>query len=75
MNRGSTQPLITQGDMKKVVVLVPDEETLAKFEVLAGSLMAQWETNNNENVRLASLICTLLPKLMSGELDVSNLDI
>ena len=47
MNRGSTQPLITQGDMKKVVVLVPDEETLAKFEAFAGSLMAQWEANNN----------------------------
>lgn len=75
MNRGSTQPLITQGDMKKVVVLVPDEETLAKFEALAGSLMAQWEANNNENVKLASLRDTLLPKLMSGELDVSDLDI
>ncbi len=35
MNRGSTQPLITQGDMKKVVVLVPDEDTLAKFEKFA----------------------------------------
>lgn len=75
MNRGSTQPLITQGYMKRVVVLVPDEETLAKFEVLAGSLMAQWEANNNENVKLASLRDTLLPKLMSGELDVSNIDL
>ena len=75
MNRGSTQPLITQGDMKKVVVLVPDEETLAKFEALAGSLMAQWEANNNENVKLASLRDTLLPKLMSGELEVSDLDL
>ena len=74
MNRGSTQPLITQGDMKKVVVLVPDEEILAKFEALAGSLMAQWEANNNENVRLTSLIYTLLPKIMSGKLDVSNID-
>ena len=74
MNRGSTQPLITQGDMKKVVVLVPDEDTLAKFEKFAGSLMAKWEANNNENVKLASLRDTLLPKLMSGELDVSNLD-
>ena len=55
MNRGSTQPLITQGDMKKVVVLVPDEHTLAKFEEFAGSLMAKWEANNNENVKLASL--------------------
>ena len=75
MNRGSTQPLITQGDMKKMVVLVPDEETLANFEALAGSLMAQWEANNNENVKLASLRDTLLPKLMSGELDMSNIDL
>lgn len=75
MDRGSTQPLITQGDMKKVVVLVPDEDTLAKFEEFAGSLMAKWEANNNENVKLASLRDTLLPKLMSGELDVSDIDI
>lgn len=75
MNRGSTQPLITQGDMKRVVVLVPDEETLAKFEALAGSLMAQWEANNNENIKLASLRDTLLPKLMSGDLDVSSIDL
>ena len=75
MNRGSTQPLITQGDMKKVVVLVPDEDTLAKFEEFAGSLMAKWEANNKENVKLASLRDTLLPKLMSGELDVSDIEI
>lgn len=75
MNRGSTQPLITQGDMKKVVVLVPDENTLAKFEEFAGSLMVKWEANNKENVKLASLRDTLLPKLMSGELDVSNIEI
>lgn len=75
MNRGSTQPLITQGDMKKVVVLVPDENTLAKFEEFAGSLMVKWEANNKENVKLASLRDTLLPKLMSGELDVSKIDI
>lgn len=74
MNRGSTQPLITQGDMKKVAVLVPDEDTLAKFEEFAGALMAKWEANNNENVKLASLRDTLLPKLMSGELDVSDID-
>lgn len=75
MNRGSTQPLITQGDMKKIVVLVPDEDTLAKFEQFAGSLMAKWEANNNENIKLASLRDILLPKLMSGELDVSGIDL
>ena len=75
MNRGSTQPLITQGDMKKEVVLVPDENTLAKFEEFAGSLMVKWEANNKENVKLASLRDTLLPKLMSGELDVSDIEL
>ncbi len=74
MNRGSTQPLITQGDIKKVRVLVPDAETLAKFETFAGTFMNQWETNKQENVKLASLRDTILPKLMSGELDVSNID-
>lgn len=75
MNRGSTQPLITQGDMKKVIVLVPDDDTLAKFEEFAGSLMAKWEANNKENIKLASLRDALLPKLMSGELDVSDIDL
>ena len=75
MNRGSTQPLITQGDMKKVVVLVPDKDILKKFEEFSGSLMTKWEANNKENVKLASLRDTLLPKLMSGELDVSDIDV
>lgn len=75
MNRGSTQPLITQGDMKKVRVLIPDSETLARFETFAGTLMKQWEANKQENVKLASLRDTLLPKLMSGKLDVSDIDL
>lgn len=75
MNRGSTQPLITQGDMKKISVLVPDAETLTKFEAFAGTLMNQWEANKQENVKLASLRDTLLPKLMSGVLDVYDIDL
>lgn len=73
MNRGSTQPLITQGDMKKVIVLIPDEKMLVKFEEFAGSLMAKWEENNRENIQLALLRDSLLPKLMSGEVDVSDI--
>ena len=75
MNRGSTQPLITQGDMNKVGVLIPDDKTLAKFEELAGTLMAQCEANVLENIKLASIRDSLLPKLMSGELDVSDIEI
>lgn len=75
MNRGSTQPLITQSDMNKVFVLLPDVDTLNEFESLAGTLMSQYETNILENNHLANTRDTLLPKLMSGELDVSNIDL
>ena len=75
MNRGSTQPLITQGDMNKVTILIPDQETLSNFETLVGQLMEQYEANLLENGKLAELRDTLLPRLMSGELDVSNIDI
>ena len=75
MNRGSTQPLITQGDMNKVTVLLPDTDTLNEFERLAGTLMAQYEANVIENDGLAIIRDTLLPKLMSGEIDLSNISI
>lgn len=75
MNRGSTQPLITQGDMNKVSILIPDQETLRDFETLVGQLMLRYQTNLLENDKLAELRDTLLPRLMSGELDVSGLDL
>lgn len=75
MNRGSTQPLITQGDMNKVAILIPDRQTLDNFEALVGQLMLQYEANLLENTNLADLRDALLPRLMSGELDVSELDL
>ena len=71
LNHGSTQPLITQGDMNKVPILIPDNETLLKFETLVGQLMKQYQVNLLENDKLAELRDALLPKLMSGEIDVS----
>jgi len=52
MNRGSTQPLITQGDMNKVSVLIPDQETLNEYETLVGQLMKQYQANILENNKL-----------------------
>lgn len=74
MNRGSTQPLITQGDMNKVPILIPDKETLLYFESLVGQLMEQYQANMLENDKLAELRDILLPRLMSGELDVSEIE-
>ena len=74
MNRGSTQPLITQTDLKNVLILLPDEATLREFEELVGSFMGQYEANILESERLAELRDALLPRLMSGELSVTYMD-
>ena len=62
MNRGSTQPLITQTDLKNVSIVIPTEEVLLEYEKIAGSLMAMYESNRKENERLSTLRDTLLPK-------------
>jgi type I restriction enzyme S subunit len=72
MNRGSTQPLITQTDLKNCHIMLPPTEWLQKFEALAGSLMAKYEANRIENMCLAKLRDELLPKLMSSEIDIST---
>ena len=73
MNRGSTQPLITQTDLKNVQVILPDEVTLYEFEEMVGSLMELYEGNNKESKHLTALRDTILPRLMSGELSVADL--
>jgi len=72
MNRGSTQPLITQTDLKNVPIVIPDKATIYKFEELVGSLMEQREKNVRESERLVETRDALLPRLMSGELSVSD---
>ena len=73
MNRGSTQPLITQSDLKKKQLILPNIDKLESFEKNAESLMDKYDYNVLQNKRLSELRDTLLPKLMSGEIDVSNI--
>jgi type I restriction enzyme S subunit len=73
MNRGSTQPLITQTDLKNVPIFLPEDEKLREFEKIAASFMERYEGNILENESLAQLRDTLLPRLMSGELSVTDL--
>lgn len=70
MNRGSTQPLITQTDLKNQKVIIPNVLILDKFETQVTILYKQVYINQRENDRLAALRDTLLPKLMKGEIEV-----
>lgn len=68
MNRGSTQPLITQTDLKNQKVIIPNVSILDKFETQVTILYKQVYINQRESARLAALRDTLLPKLMKGEI-------
>lgn len=70
LNVGSTQPLITQTDIKSIQVVLPYSSQINKFEEIVGILFSKVMKNNIENEKLSNLRDTLLPKLMSGEIRV-----
>lgn len=67
MNRGTTQPLITQTDLKNVQIVIPSEAVMSQFEENAGVLMALCSANCSVNAKLGQIRDGLLPKLMSGK--------
>lgn len=71
LNRGSTQPLITQTDIKNYKIIIPDNNVLLNFENVTGDLYLSYESNIMENQKLTLLRDLLIPKLMSGEIRVS----
>ena len=70
INRGSTQPLITQTDVKNTDVIIAPENVLKEYESITSTLFSKHRANIKENSRLSTLRDTLLPRLMSGELEV-----
>ena len=56
-------------------VVVPDEKTIHAFCSIVSPMYDLIENNTKENQKLAETRDKLLPKLMSGELDVSDIDI
>jgi type I restriction enzyme S subunit len=70
LNRGSTQPLLTQRDLKTQAFAMPPREAMVAFHLVASSLYQRVCVNDEESRILADLRDTLLPKLISGELRV-----
>lgn len=56
-------------------IVLPPTELIAKFDALCHSMFDVIFANGLQNEQLANIRDSLLPKLMSGELDVSELDI
>lgn len=71
---GSAQPKFNKTNFRALKVLVPDENTLNIFNDTYSSIFEKISENTIENKHLSQIRDTLLPKLMSGELDVTDID-
>ena len=74
-NIGSVQPSIKVTHIIKHPIYVAPQDELDKFDSVARSITEKIFANCQENESLKLLRDTLLPKLMSGELDVSDIDL
>ena len=72
---GAVQPKISQSNLNKIPVVIPTCEELRDFDSIVQLLFAQIRITRRENDKLVKLRDILLPRLMSGELDVSKLDL
>ena len=75
LNAGSAVPSMTTNILNAMQLRIPDEGTLQKFEELVSPMYKAMQENERQSVNLSSIRDTLLPKLMSGELDVSDIDL
>ena len=72
---GTTVAHMGKGDLEALEVPLPLESDLKKFNAVAEPMRKQIVHNALENKRLTALRDALLPKLMSGEIDVSEVDL
>lgn len=74
-DKATTMGHIKRDELAKAKVLIPNEADYDRIRALLQPIYDLIITNRIENKKLASLRDTLLPKLMSGELDVSEIEI
>ena len=67
---GAVQAKLSQGNMQKILVAIPPKNVLDEIRPVIDNLYSKIRINTDENSRLSLLRDTLLPRLMSGELEV-----
>ena len=76
LHTGSTgQTELPRDRVKAMELLLPDNDTLDRFNALIAPMAAAIVANQEENNRLAALRDAILPKLMSGEIDASGIQL
>lgn len=72
---GAVQPKISQANLRSIQVVIPPENELGVFNELVCAMFDQFRQNQEQNNRLSAMRDSLLPKLMSGEIDVSDVQL
>ena len=78
MVAGSKGTKMPRGDKQQIMsypVVLPSDKDLDEFNAIALPILEQIHSNRGENKRLSAVRDVLLPKLMSGELDFSKINI
>ena len=75
MASGSTFKEVSGSTMKGVPAVIPDTDIIARFNDYCTPIFGQQRILEEQSQSLAALRDHLLPKLMSGEIDVSNVDL
>lgn len=65
---------INRNSLNDMPILIPDDEQIEKFELIVAPMDAAIRNNYDEICRLQAVRDSLLPRLMSGELDVSDIE-
>lgn len=75
MNAGSAVPSMTTDLLNAMEVTIPPASVLEEFESLVAPMYRAMQENDAQSKKLVDLRNTLLPKLMSGEIDVSDIQL
>ncbi len=75
MNAGSAVPSMTTDILNAMEVVIPSASALEEFESLVAPMYEAMEANDVQSKALPQMRDTLLPKLMSGEIDVSDIQL
>lgn len=75
MNAGTAVPSMTTDILNAIEVIIPSQDIFDSFDNIVSPIYQQIRMNNKESNTLSGLRDALLPKLMSGEIDVSTVDI
>ena len=73
LNAGSAVPSMTTNILNAMQLCIPDAETLGRFEKIVSPMYEMINENNKQSSNLGLLRDALLPRLMSGEIDVSDI--